>query len=617
MTDRLPSPVFRFPALVFLIAVGALGAGPAAPPEIQQVERGLRPAVLLKGEKTWTLEERMRLYKVPAVSIAVFGSGKILWAKAYGLADVDALSAATDATLFQAASISKPVSAMAALAEVARGKIALDRNINDYLKSWKLPENDWTRKKPVTLAMLLSHSAGVTVHGFPGYPAGRPVPQLAQVLDGVAPANTAPVRVDISPGTEYRYSGGGYTIVQQALIDVEGKPYPQILAETVLGPLGMTESTYDQPLSPERLKAAAAGHDGQGRTIPSKRHTYPEMAAAGLWTTPSDLARFALGLERALEGKPGSVLPKDLAARMVTPALGDYGLGLEIEKRGAASYFAHGGSNEGFRCQMLANKEKGYGAAVMTNSESGNEILPEILRSIAAAYQWEGYRTEPVEPAKLDAAALASRAGRYQLSSDEVLTLTPNKERMDARVSLQQGFELIPISADTFLRADAEVEYRFARDASGRDEIVIAPQQGKTRTGKRVAETVRVPAEELEAGKFDAATAGYQRLRDANPSDPSVEEGRLNALGYALLSRNEFKGAIAILLMNTKLYPDSANTYDSLAEAHMKAGDRKQAIALYRKALETLPRDKSPEGVKEGVRASATAKLKELGADKP
>jgi CubicO group peptidase (beta-lactamase class C family) len=603
-----------------LLAVGSLAAGEAPsgpPPEIQQVERGLRPAVLLKGEKTWTLEERMRVHKVPAVSIAVFGSGKILWAKAYGSADADALTAVTDATLFQAASISKPVAAMAALKKVEQGKLALDRNINEYLKSWKLPENELTRKTPVTLAELLSHSAGVTVHEFPGYAAGRAVPTLVQVLDGAPPANTAAIRVDIAPGKEFRYSDGGYTIVQQALMDVEGKPYPEILAETVLRPLGMTQSTYEQPLLPAQLKSAAAGHDGQGRSIPGKRHTYPEMAAAGLWTTPSDLARFALGLERALEGKPGSLLSKETAAKMITPVHENYGLGLGIDQRGPAAYFTHGGSNEGFRCLLLAHRVRGYGAVIMTNAEGGDEIIPEIVRSIAAAYQWEGYSNEPVEPAKLDAATLAARAGRYQLSSDEVLTLTPKGERMDARITLQKSFELIPISSDAFLRADAEVRYTFVKGSDAREEIVIAPLRGESKTGKRIADTVRVPAEDLEAGKFAAAAAGYQSLRDANPSDPSVAEARLNALGYALLTRNEFKGAIAILRMNTQLYPDSANTYDSLAEAHMKTGDRKQAIALYRKALETLPRDKSPEAVKEGVRASATAKLKELEAEKP
>jgi CubicO group peptidase (beta-lactamase class C family) len=598
--------------LTGLVAAGSLAAVSAPPPEIQQVERGLRPAVLLKGEKTWTLEERMRFHKVAAVSIAVFGSGKILWAKGYGFADADALTAATEATLFQAASVSKPVSAMAALRKVEQGKLSLDRNINEYLKSWKLPENDLTRKTPVTLGELLSHSAGTTVHGFPGYAAGRAVPTLVQVLDGAPPSNSPAIRVDTAPGTKFLYSGGGYTIVQQALIDVAGKPYPELMDEIVLQPLGMKQSTYEQPLSPERLKSAAAGHDAQGRPIPGKRHTYPEMAAAGLWTTASDLARFALGLERALEGKPGSLLSKEMAAKMVTPVYESYGMGLGIDKRGTASYFSHGGSNEGFRCQMLAHREKGYGAVIMTNAENGGEIIPEIARAIAAAYGWEGYTNEPLEPAKLDAAALAARAGRYQLSSDEVLTLTPRGERMDARVTLQKNFELIPISAETFLRADAEVRYTFVKDTAGREEIRVAPQNGEAKTGKRIADTVRVPAEDLEAGKFAAAAAGYQRLRDENPSDPSVEEVRLNALGYALLSRNEFKGAIAILHMNTQLYPDSANTYDSLAEAHMKAGDRKQAIALYRKALETLPRDKSPDAVKDGVRASATAKLKEL-----
>jgi CubicO group peptidase (beta-lactamase class C family) len=601
-----------------LLCAATVGAEGPPSVEIQKVERGLRPPVLLKGDKTWSIEERMRLYRVPAVSIAVFGSGRILWAKAYGVADADSLTPVYETTLFQASSISKPVSAAAVLKKVEQGKLSLDRNVNEYLKSWKLPENDWTKKTPVTLGELLSHSAGVTVHSFPGYAAGRPVPTLVQVLDGAPPANTAAIRVDSLPGKEYRYSGGGYTIAQQALSDVEGKPFPQIMAETVLQPLGMKESTYEQPLPPGLLKAAAAGHDTQGRTIPGKRHTYPEMAAAGLWTTPSDLARFALGVERSLEGKPGGVLSKETSAKMVTPVFGDYGMGLGILKRGAGRYFSHDGANEGFRCLLLAHREKGYGAAIMTNSENGMQIIPEVVRAIGAAYEWEGYPSEPIEPAKLEAAALAARAGRYQLTTDEILTLTPKGERMEARLSLQKGFELIPLSADEFVRMDADVRYIFSKDSSGRDQVIVAPQgEGASKTGRRVAETVRVPADDLEAGKVDSAIAGYRRLRDANPADPSVAEARLNALGYAFLAREEYKTAIAIFRLNTQLYPDSSNTYDSLAEAHMKKGDRKQAIALYKKALDTLARDKSPEDVKEGVRASATAKLKELGAEKP
>jgi CubicO group peptidase (beta-lactamase class C family) len=610
----------RAVSLVLLLLFAAASPAQQAPPpaEIQMVERGLRPPVLLKGTNPWTLEERMRFHRVPGVSIAVFGSGKILWAKAYGVSDADTLARATEATLFQAASISKPVSAAAILKKAEQGKLSLDKNVNEYLKSWKLPENEWTKKAPVTLAELLSHSAGVTVHGFPGYAAGRAVPTLVQVLDGTPPANTAAIRVDNLPGKEFRYSGGGYTIAQQLLVDVEGKPFPQILSETILKPAGMNDSTYEQPLPPERLRLAAAGHDGSGKSIPGKRHTYPEMAAAGLWTTPSDLARFALAIDRSLEGKPDGLLSKETAVKMLTPGHGDYGLGFGTHKRGGAMYFSHGGSNEGFRCLLAAHREKGYGAVVMTNGENGDQLMQEVLRAIGAAYRWDGYPVDPIEPAKLDAAALAARAGRYQLSTDEILTLTPKGERMEARPSLQKEFELIPVSADSFLRSDADARYQFSRDSSGRDQVVITSEEGgESRTGRRVAETVRVPADDLETGKLDSAISGYRKLRDANPSDPSVAELRFNALGYAFLTREDYKPAIAILRLNTELYPDSANTWDSLAEAHMKKGDKKQAIALYRKALETLARDKSPEAVKDGVRASSTAKLKELGAEKP
>jgi len=361
--NDFPRPVPRLPAsrlfLLVPFVLAALGAATAPPPEIQRVERGLRSAALFAGDPTWTLEERMRFHKVPGVSIAVFSDGRILWAKAYGLADADTGQPATPATLFQAASVSKPVSAMAAVKEVERGKLALDRNINEFLKSWKLPENDLTRASPVTLARLLGHNAGVTVHGFGGYAAGRAVPTLEQILDGKPPANNAPIRVDEPPGKEYRYSGGGYTIVQQALVDAEGKPYPAILEELVLRPLGMTQSTCEQPLPVELLKTAAAGHDAQGRPIPGKRHTYPEMAAAGLWTTPSDLARFALALDATLAGKPGGILRKETAVKMVAAGPGNYGLGLGIQKRGAGEYFAHGGSNEGFRCQLIGHKTAG------------------------------------------------------------------------------------------------------------------------------------------------------------------------------------------------------------------------------------------------------------------
>src|SRR5262249_45303534 len=236
-------------------------------PRIERIEKGLLPRVLIKGDPGWTIQERMKFYKVPGVSIAVINDYKVEWARGYGVKDIETNEPVTTETLFQAASISKPVTAMTALKKVEQGKIALDEDINNKLTSWKLPENEFTAKKKVTLANLLSHTGGLTVHGFPGYAPNEKIPTLPQVLDGTGPTNTPPVRVNMEPNTKFRYSGGGVTIAQLAIMDIEKKPYPQIARETVLGPLNMTHSTYEQPLPEETRKKAASGHRGNGKLV--------------------------------------------------------------------------------------------------------------------------------------------------------------------------------------------------------------------------------------------------------------------------------------------------------------------------------------------------------------
>lgn len=226
---------FRAISLVLVFSQIVFGQSPAQS-RIERVEKGLLPAVLIKGDPAWTIQERMKHYKVPGVSIAVINDFKIEWAKAYGVKDTETNEPVSADTLFQAGSISKPVAAMTALKKVEQGKIALDEDINNKLATWKLPENEFTAKKKVTLANLLSHTGGTTVHGFPGYAPGEKIPTLSQILDGAPPANTGAVRVDFEPGTRFRYSGGGTTIAQLAIMDIEKKPYPQIAQETVLGP---------------------------------------------------------------------------------------------------------------------------------------------------------------------------------------------------------------------------------------------------------------------------------------------------------------------------------------------------------------------------------------------
>jgi CubicO group peptidase (beta-lactamase class C family) len=355
---------------------------------IRRVESSLVPAGANPENSPATLPDRMVHYKVPGVSIAVINGGRIEWAKAYGVSEAGKTVPVTPRTLFQAASISKPVGAMGALRLVQEGVLQLDEDVNQKLILWTIPESEFTHSNKVTLRRILSHSAGLTVHGFPGYADGARIPSLIEVLNGIRPANTSPIRVDIEPGTKWRYSGGGFCVMQQLITDVTGKQFPQFMRDTVLSRLGMLDSTYEQPLPANLRERAATGHRKEGTIVEGKWHIYPEMAAAGLWTTPSDLARFVIELQQARAGNSHKVLSPDMATEMLTPQFDRSGLGIVIEGSGPSAFFRHGGSNEGFCCALIGTLETGQGVVVMTSSDTGNELIPEIIRSIAREYQW-------------------------------------------------------------------------------------------------------------------------------------------------------------------------------------------------------------------------------------
>jgi CubicO group peptidase (beta-lactamase class C family) len=343
-----------------------------------------------------TLRQLLEIYQIPGLSVAVFEAHALVWAKAYGVKERGGGEPVTLDTLFQAASISKPVTALAALHFVEKGRWTLDENVNDRLIAWKVTENEHTRVEKVTLRRLLSHTAGTTVHGFRGYATTEPVPTLLQVLNGAPPANSAPVRVDITPGTRERYSGGGTTIVQAMMVDQLRKPFPDIMRDTVLQPLGLAHSTYEQPLSPARARHAATGTRADGTSIAGRWHIYPEMAAAGLWTTPSDLARLAIEVSLASAGRSSRVLSRAMTRQMLTEQMPRVGLGFGLGP--APGQFRHNGANEGFRASLTAFADSGSGIAIMANSENGSRIFDLILASVAKEYGWPGSVARPLSP---------------------------------------------------------------------------------------------------------------------------------------------------------------------------------------------------------------------------
>lgn len=375
--------------------------------QIEYIERRLAPLVA-PGEAAQDaartpLLERMAEAGVPGVGVAVIADGRIAWARGYGALEAGQPAPVTPATLFQCASISKPVAAVTALRLVETGALTLDGDVNDQLITWRIPpiiawgERGRVQAQPrITLRQLLSHTAGLTVHGFPGYAVGVPLPSRLDILDGAPPANTPPIRVDTLPGAQMRYSGGGYVVLAQLLEDVTGTPFPTLARELTLEPLGMRESGFEQPLAPDRAQLAARAHRAGARPVPGGWHVYPEQAPDGLWAPPADLARFALGLQAALRGEPGAILSPATMRQMMTPQAPEadveaVGLGVFLSGAGETARFGHTGGNEGFGCELTAYQWRGQGAVAMTNSDTGWLIYKALLNTIAEVYAWPDY----------------------------------------------------------------------------------------------------------------------------------------------------------------------------------------------------------------------------------
>jgi CubicO group peptidase (beta-lactamase class C family) len=447
------------------------------------------------------LARLMQQLNVPGLSVAVIDNFEIVWAKGYGVIESGSTARVSTQTLFQAGSISKPVAATGALYLVEHGKLSLDEDLNQKLVSWKIPENEFTKDSKVTLRRIMSHTAGLTIHGFPGYDIDAPIPTLVQIFNGEKPANTAPIRVDTVPGTKARYSGGGTTIEQQVMIDVTGKSFPTLMNDIVLAKVGMTDSSYEQPLPPARAAVTAHGTYVDGKTVHGSWHIYPEMAAAGLWTTPTDLSKFVIEIARSKHGKSNRILSERMTREMLTPVMEEPAIGLEtglgffLEKDNPGQ-FGHNGGDEGFQALLTMNSESGQGAAIMANSDNGILIESLLLQRIVKEYGWH-----------------------YRSDASNTLSL-------------------------------------------------IAKLKG-----------------------VDAALAWYSELKRTAPAEYRVNQSTLNSLGQTLEFQGQTQDAITVFRRNAQDYPNSADAYDSLAGAYMKAGQSELAIQNYELSLKLDPKN--------------------------
>jgi CubicO group peptidase (beta-lactamase class C family) len=556
----------------------------------RHVETGLCNPVFIEGDSTWTIEERMKHYGVPGMSIAVIDDYRIAWVKSYGVMDSTTKQPVTDSTLFQAASISKPVFAMAALKLVEQGVLQLDADVNTQLTSCKVPENEFTTKEKVTLKRLLGHVAGTTVHGFEGYRQGAPLPTLVNILNGDAPANSPPVVVDQVPGTAWRYSGGGYCAASQLILDAKGGTIPQHMHDLVLAPLGMTRSTYVQPLPAALAHNAASGYLPDGSAVKSNWHIYPEISPDGLWTTASDLARFVIDMQKTLATDSGKVLTRATARQMVEPFVEPYGgVGFMIDGKKVERYFGHGGWNEGFCGDIVGHVANGKGAVILINANHP-AFMSEVMRSIARAYDWPEYVPQHKE-VPMDTTTLKMFIGRYRVGSDDLVRITAKGTQLIRQPLRQEAGRLVHIGENVFVSRLDERFRKFVKDSTGAMTIQVmdAIDAKDFSTLRRMKDDEHIPFEAIERGDRDAAVRAYSALKAADPADEMIAEERLNLVGYELMNKGEVKQAQDIFFVNIQLYPKSANVYDSYAEACLKLGDKREALVHYKRAAQMDP----------------------------
>ena len=473
---------------LFFIKINASAQySPDVNEKIQRVEQNLIPNIQTENDGPMTMQYRMTFYKVHGVSVAVIHNYKIEWAKGYGYADDSLKIPVTTQTLFQAASISKSLNSVGVLKLVQDKKIDLYADINTYLTSWKFPYDSLSKNKKITVANLLSHTGGLTVHGFGGYEKGKEIPTIEQILDGKKPANSPAIRSMYEPGIKSEYSGGGITISQLIVMDVTHQPYDKFMYNNVLKPLGMTSSTYAQPPADVKSELLATAYRYNGKALPGKYHIYPEQAAAGLWTNPTDLSKYIIETQLALLGKSHKVINQQTTKLRLTPYLNkNAALGVFIDSlQDGVKYFEHGGANEGFRCQYFGSMDGGNGVVVMVNSDNG-DIMNEIVNSVAKVYGFKGLnRSKFRKEIAVADTILQKYTGKYEISPKLTFSVTLEGSKLYGQPTGQQKQQLFPESQNKFFLKKIDVEVEFVKDDKGKILKAILYENG-THDAKKI-----------------------------------------------------------------------------------------------------------------------------------
>lgn len=523
--------------------------------KIKEVENNITGNLIVNDARPNTILEQMAKHKVKGLSIAVIQDYKIAWAKGYGWADEAEKRPMTTETLFEPGSISKTLNALGILKLAQEKKLDLYADINTYLKSWKFPYDSLSKGKKITLANLLSHTGGLSTHGFPGHNINGPTPTVFEVLDGKAPAVTPAVRSLFEPDLKFQYSGGGTTISQVILTDLTGQAYDTWMYENVLKPIGMVNSTYAQPPSKDKRRLCASAYLPDGTPIAGKFHVYPEQAAAGLWMTPSDLCQYIIDMQLAYQGKPSKVLSPEMVKLHLTPYHNESAaMGTFINDLKGAKYFEHGAGNDGFCGQFYGSLEDGYGVAIFLNSENGR-LLYEVIQSVAKAYNWKNFYREPQRKTSIPVSddVIKTYEGLYLY--DDSWAAVGKKDNEYHFFTGGTYAKMYYTSPTRFFNEEFQAVKEFIKDDKGNIS-------GYTRT---------VGDKEFPVAK---KIGNLDTLKLANPF--------FNQIGWYFFELKKYPESLAYFKRGVQLYPEDLNMAVNMAHLYLFNNDYKSALAIYK-----------------------------------
>jgi CubicO group peptidase (beta-lactamase class C family) len=530
--------------------------------KIKQVENNIAGNFILNDDLPGTITERMAKYHVKGMSMAVIYNYKIAWAKGYGWADEAEKRPVTTQTLFEPGSISKCLNSLGILKLAQENKVDLYTDINTYLTSWKFPYDSLSNGKKITLAEILSHNAGLTVHGFPGHDINGPIPSVLQVLDGIKPSFTPAVRSMYAPGLRYEYSGGGITISQVIITDITRQAYDVWMYENVLKPIGMVNSSYAQPPPKDKQSFCASAYNSDGSPISNKFHVYPEQAAAGLWMTPSDLSNYIIDMQLAYQGRQTSkVLSPEMVKLHLTPYNnGPSSMGSFIQDHDGAKYFEHSAGNDGFCGQYYGSLDDGYGVVIFLNSDDGR-LLSDVINSVAKAYNWKNFYREPKRKKSIEVpdSVLETYEGIYLYDNSwSAVGKKSGEYYFYANGMYAKMYYTTPTS---FFNEEFPSVKEFLKDGKGN---ILG--YSRNVDGKAYPNAVKI--------------RGVDTL--------TVDGSIFNDIGTYLFEIKKYKESINYFKRGTQLYPQDLNLLINTAHVYLYSNDYNSAMAIYKAHIKDI-----------------------------